>query len=96
MLIKPMCISPDERRRLWKQICNSTRSQMSNIDTVFEKQYPEYKFIKVDRIQYILSWDNTEINYSFSIIGKNKQTKEKKSFDVTTVCRISDTRLEDV
>lgn len=86
-------LSREERKELWKRICDSTRSQMSDINKVFEHEYPEYRFVKVDRIQYMLSWDNTEIKYSFTIVGKNRNTGENESLELNTVCEIGDVRL---
>jgi hypothetical protein len=86
-------LSREERKELWKRICDSTRSQMSDINKVFEHEYPEYRFVKVDRIQYMLSWDNTEIKYSFTIVGKNRSTGENESLELNTVCEIGDVRL---
>lgn len=86
-------LSREERKELWKRICDSTRSQMSDINKVFEHEYPEYSFVKVDRIQYMLSWDNTKIKYFFTIVGKNRTTGEKESLELKTVCEIGDVRL---
>jgi hypothetical protein len=86
-------ISREERKELWKRICDSTRSQMSDINKVFEHEYPEYSFVKVDRIQYVLSYGNTKIEYSFTIVGKNRNTREKESLELKTVCEIGDVRL---
>lgn len=93
MLVEEMIerLSPNERRKLWKEVCDSFRSEMANIKYTFENMYPGYEFVKVDKSGFI-HLKLTEIMFCFTVIGKDTDGNEK-SFDFNTFCKIPDVRL---